>query len=173
MKNLICYILEKRLKKDGAEITNSVDNPKDYDTVKQITQETETHYVSDYGDSSRLLDVLRDCGLIEKDHGDGGVLYPNGYNGVLTYWLSFSDMPTLCKFLVAFDKYAEKFTYDKVHDGAWHMCFDIHDDPLTGVDNKTTTFLLQYKSKTKELNEIDKAIDDLCEEIKKKLNDDK
>ena len=67
-----------------------------------------------------------------------------------------------------FDKYAEKFTYDKVHDGQWHMSFDIHDDPLTGVDNKTVTYLLSYKSKTKELDEIDKAIDDLCEELKKK-----
>ena len=48
------------------------------------------------------------------------------------------------------------------------MSFDIHDDPLTGVDNKTVTYLLSYKSKTKELGEIDKAIDDLCEELKKK-----
>lgn len=171
MINLNDYIIEKGIKTGGAQITNAVDNKDEYDTVKQITKDTETHYVSDYGDSSRLLDVLREVGLLEKDHGDGGVLYPDGWQGVLTYWLSFSDMATLCKFLVAFDKYAEKFTYDKVHDGKWHMCFDIHDDPLTGVENKTTTFLLQYKSKTKELDEIDKAIDDLCEEIKKKWSD--
>lgn len=171
MINLNDYIFEKGIKTGGAEITNAVDNSDDYDTVKQITQDTETHYVSDYGDSSRLLDVLRECGLLEKDHGDGGVLYPNGWQGVLMYWLSFSDMSTLCKFLVAFDEYAEKFTYDKVHDGKWHMCFDIHDDPLTGVDNKTTTFLLQYKSKTKELDEIDKAIDDLCEKIKNRWDE--
>lgn len=171
MKNLIKYILEKGIKKDGAKITNSVDNRDEYDTVKQITKDTETHYVSDYGDSSRLLDTLRELGLLEKDHGDGGVLYPDGWQGVLTYWLSFSDVVPLCKFLVAFDKYAEKFSYDKVHDGQWHMSFDIHDDPLTGVDNKTVTYLLSYKSKTKELDEIDKAIDDLCEELKKKWSD--
>ena len=171
MINLANYIIEKGVKLGGAKITNGVDNHEEYDTVKQITQDTETHYVSDYGDSSRLLDTLRELGLLEKDHGDGGVLYPSGWQGVLTYWLSFSDIPTLCKFLVAFDKYAEKFTYDKVHDGKWHMCFDIHDDPLTGVDNKTVTYLLSYKSNTKELDEIDKAIDYLCEELKKKWSD--
>jgi len=170
MKRL-SYIIEKGIEKGGAKITNSVDNTDEYDTVKQITQDTETHYVSDYGDSSRLLDTMRELGLLEKDHGDGGVLYPNGLQGILTYWLSFSNMPTLCRFLVAFDKYAEKFSYDKVHDGQWHMCFDIHDDPLTGVDNKTVTYLLQYKSKTKDLDEIDKAIDDLCEELKNKWGD--
>ena len=171
MINLNDYIIENGIKLGGAKITNGVDNHEEYDTVKQITQDTETHYVSDYGDSSRLLDTLRELGLLEKDHGDGGVLYPSGWQGVLTYWLSFSDMPTLCKFLVAFDKYAEKFDYEKVHDGKWHMCFDIHDDPLTGVDNKTVTYLLSYKSNTKELDEIDKAIDNLCEELKKKWSD--
>lgn len=165
--NLVNYIIEKGIKLGGAKITNSIDDRDDYDKVKEITNDTETHYVSDYGDSSRLLDVLRECRLLEKDHGDGGTLYPNGWQGVLTYWLSFSDMSILCRFLVAFNKYAEQFSYDKVKDGKWHMCFDIHDDPLTGEENKTTTFLLQYKSKTTELDEIDKAIDDLCEEIKK------
>lgn len=170
MKRL-SFIIEKGIKKGGAKITNSVDNTNEYDTVKQITKDTETHYVSDYGDSARLLDTMRELGLLEKDHGMGGTLYSSGWQGVLTYWLSFSDVVPLCKFLVAFDKYAEKFSYDKVHDGKWHMCFDIHDDPLTGVDNKTVTYLLSYKSKTKELDEIDKAIDDLCEELKKKWSD--
>lgn len=159
--------LEKTIKTGDAKITNNVDNAEDYDTVKEITNDTKTHYVSDYGDSVRLLDVLKECNLLEKNKGDGGTLYPNGWQGVLTYWLTFSDMSILCRFLVAFNKYAEQFTYDKVKDGKWHMSFDIHDDPLTGEENKTTTFLLQYKSKTTELDEFDKAIDELCEEIKK------
>ena len=167
MKTINDYIIEKGIKLGGAKITNAVDDTSKYEKVKEITNDTETHYVSDYGDSKRLLDVLRECNLLEEDLGMGGTLYSSGWQGVLTYWLTFKDMAVLCRFLVAFNKYAEVFTYDKVHDGKWHMCFDIHDDPLTGVDSKTTTFLLQYKSKSTELSEIDYAIDELCGEIKK------
>lgn len=166
VKTISNYIIEKGIKLGGAKVTNGVDDVSEYTTVKDITSDVEIGYVSDYGDSSKLLDILRKCNLLENDHGDGGVLYKNGWYGTLTYWLSFSDMSTLCRFLVAFNKYADTFTYDKIHDGKWHMCFDIHDDPLTGVDSKTTTFLLQYFSKTTKLDEINKAINDLCEEIK-------
>ena len=163
-------LLEKGIKTGGAKITNAVDNRNEYDTVAQITNDTDTQYVDNYGNSYKLLDTLRKCNLLENDHGDGGVLYKNGWQGVLTYWLTFSRMDILCRFLVAFNKYAEKFSYEKVRDGQWHMSFDIHDDPLTGVDNKTVTYLLEYKSKTTKLDEIDKAVDELCEEIEKHWN---
>lgn len=171
MKTINQFLIEKGIKTNGAKITNAIDDAEQYDKVKEIVNDTETHYVSDYKNSDKLLDVLRECNLLENDHGMGGTLYSSGWQGVLTYWLSFSDMSILCRFLVAFNDYIEKFTYDKIHDGKWHMCFDIHDDPLTGVENKTTTFLLQYKSKTTELSEIDNAIDELCEQIKKHWND--
>ena len=167
-------LFEKGIKTGGAEITNAVDNRDNYNKVSQITNDTETHYVSNYGDSSKLLDVLRRCKLLENDHGDGGVLYKSGWCGVLTYWLTFSRMDVLCRFLVAFNKYAEQYNYAENknrHDGQWHMAFDIHDDPLTGVDNKTVTYLLQYESKSNELDEIDKAVDELVEEIEKKWKD--
>lgn len=164
-------LLEKGIRIGGAKITNGVDDRDEYETVKQITDDTETHYVDNYGNSGKLLETLRKCNLLEKDRGDGGVLYQNGWQGILTYWLRFSRMDVLCRFLVAFNKYAEKYSYEKVHDGQWHMSFDVHDDPLTGVDNKTVTYLLQYKSKTTKLDEIDKAVDTLCEEIEKKWDD--
>ena len=161
-------INEKAFKTGGAKITNDVDDASKYKTVKEITSVTATHCVSTYNDSDKLLDVLTECNLLEKGNGMGGTLYKNGWNGVLYYWLKFKDMSTLCRFLVEFNNIYESFTYDDPKDGKWRMCFDTHDDPLTGTEDNSVTYLLRYFSKTSKLEEIDKAVDDLCFELLKK-----
>lgn len=149
----------------GAKITNAVDDAKKYKKISEITNDTETHYVSNYGESYKLIDMLCKYDLLEEDHKSSAALYPDGKFGKLTYWLTFSDMSVLCRFLVGFNDIIEQYAYKKIHDGKWHLAFDIHDDPMTGVENKTVTFLLEYKSKTDNLKEINDAIDDLCEKI--------
>ena len=71
-------LLEKGIKTDGAKKTNAVDNRDEYETVKQITDDTETHYVDNYRNSHKLIETLQKCNLLEEDYGEGGVLYPNG-----------------------------------------------------------------------------------------------
>jgi hypothetical protein len=78
-RNVKHILLEKGIKTGGAKITNAVDNRDEYDTVAQITNDTDTQYVDNYGNSYKLLDTLRKCNLLENDHGDGGVLYKNGW----------------------------------------------------------------------------------------------
>ena len=53
------------------------------------------------------------------------------------------------------------------------MYFDIHGDPLTGVENKSTCWHLEYRCKNgkgEKLETLDKAIDDLYKEISKEEN---
>lgn len=164
--NISKYLCEHGICVGGAEIiTNQVDDETVYKKVKEICGDTQTHYVSEYKDSRKLIQVLRDNELLGQQHGTGGTLYDSDGKGVLVYWLKFKDCALLCRFLVTFDKYAEKYTYDKVHDGKWHMSFDIHDDPLIGVEDHSVTYYLIYKSKTENLSEIDDAINTMCDMV--------
>lgn len=153
---------------------NPLTNQDNYEDVKSITDACgEIHYIDNYKDSNKIKEILAKKTLIEpldseqNKNYDGGVLYSNGH---LVYFFWFHKMEYLCRFIVYFHKYLEVFDYDKNNDGKWHMYFDIHGDPLTGVDNKSTCWHLEFRAKEgkrEKLETIDKAIDDLYKEIEK------
>ena len=153
----------------NTEETNEIDYSK-YNTINELCDSVETHYIKNYKDSKKILQILREKNLIEptesglnKDY-DGGVLYKGGH---LLFFLWFHKMEYLCAFLVYMHKYLEVFDYDKKLDNKWHLYFDIHGDPLTGVDNKSTCWHIEYRCKDRKLENLDKAIDDFCEELNK------
>ena len=59
------------------------------------------------------------------------------------------------------------FDYNRKLDNKWHLYFDIHGDPLTGVEYKTTCWHLEYRSKDRKLEKLDKAIEDFYNELDK------
>lgn len=120
-------------------------------------------YVSEYGRSIEFTNKLVEHGMYHEPN-EGATLYPDGR---LIFFLSFKDVVQLCRFMVEF-KYEDKFTgEDEIHDGKWHFYFDLHGDPLTGVDNKCARFHLIYCAKSKYIDEIDNALDDLIKQIDK------
>ena len=59
------------------------------------------------------------------------------------------------------------FDYDRNLDNKWHVYFDIHGDPMTGVDNKSTCWHLEYRCKDRKLEKLDVALDEFYEELEK------
>jgi hypothetical protein len=64
-------------------------------------------------------------------------------------------------------KYLEIFDYHSKLDNKWHVYFDIHGDPMTGVEYKRTRWHLEYRSKDRKLENLDKAIDEFYVELEK------
>lgn len=124
----------------------------------------ETGYVSSYKNSIKFTQALVDHGMYH-DASEGATLYPDGR---LIFFLQFKDVVHICRFFTEFYKFEDKFTgEDELHDGAWHLYFDVHGDPLTGVEGKFARFHLIYNAKSNDLDEIDKALDKILEQINK------
>ena len=170
MKKISDLINESAIKIDGAEKTNQVDDYSKFNTINELCDSVDTHYISNYKDTSKIKDILFKKNLIEApDEGrnkgyDGGTLYKGGH---LVFFFWFHKMEYLCAFLVFMHKYLEVFDYNKKLDNKWHVYFDIHGDPLTGVENKTTCWHLEYRSKDRSLEKLDKAIEDFYNELDK------
>lgn len=170
MKKISELINESAIKIDGAEKTNQVDDYSKFNTINELCDSVDTHYISNYKDTSKIKDILFKKNLIEApDEGrnkgyDGGTLYKGGH---LVFFFWFHKMEYLCAFLVFMHKYLEVFDYNKKLDNKWHVYFDIHGDPLTGVEYKTTCWHLEYRSKDRSLEKLDKAIEDFYNELDK------
>lgn len=165
MKQFTQHINEAAIKVGSAKITNQVDDYSKFNTINELCDSTETHYISHYKDSDKISKKLYELHLIEEDQKEtGGVLYKGGR---LLYFFYFHKMEYLCAFLVYMHKYLEIFDYDRNLDNKWHVHFDIHGDPMTGVDNKSTCWHLEYRSKDRKLEKLDKAIDEFYEELEK------
>ena len=161
-------IFEKSIKSNEAKITNQVDDYSKYNTINELCDSVDTHYISNYKDSNKIRKVLVEKNLIEpiesNNDYEGAVLYKGGH---LVYFFWFYKMEYLCAFLVYMHKYLEVFDYHKTLDNKWHLYFDIHGDPLTGVENKSTCWHLEYRCKDRKLENLDKAIDEFYEELNK------
>lgn len=170
MKKISELINESAIKIDGAEKTNQVDDYSKFNTINELCDSVDAHYISNYKDTSKIKDILFKKNLIEApDEGrnkgyDGGTLYKGGH---LVFFFWFHKMEYLCAFLVFMHKYLEVFDYNKKLDNKWHVYFDIHGDPLTGVEYKTTCWHLEYRSKDRSLKKLDKAIEDFYNELDK------
>lgn len=165
MKNLKDFINENSIKIGGAKITNQVDDYSKFNTINELCDSVETHYISNYKDSNKISQKLFELHLIEEDQKETpGVLYKGGR---LLYFFYFKKMEYLCAFLVYLHKYLEVFDYDRNLDNKWHLHFDIHGDPMTGVDNKSTCWHLEYRSKDRKLEKLDDAINDFYQELEK------
>jgi hypothetical protein len=165
MKNLKDFINENSIKIGGAKITNQVDDYSKFNTINELCDSVETHYINNYKDSNKISQKLYELHLIEEDQKEtSGVLYRGGR---LLYFFYFKKMEYLCAFLVYLHKYLEVFDYDRNLDNKWHVYFDIHGDPLTGVEYKTTCWHLEYRSKDRSLKKLDKAIEDFYNELDK------
>jgi len=170
MKKISELINESAIKIDGAEKTNQVDDYSKFNTINELCDSVDTHYISNYKGTSKIKDILFKKNLIEApDKGrnkgyDGGTLYKGGH---LVFFFWFHKMEYLCAFLVFMHKYLEVFDYNRKLDNKWHLYFDIHGDPLTGVEYKTTCWHLEYRSKDRSLEKLDKAIEDFYNELDK------
>lgn len=170
MKKISELINESAIKIDGAEKTNQVDDYSKFNTINKLCDSVDVHYISNYKDTSKIKDILFKKNLIEApDEGrnkgyDGGTLYKGGH---LVFFFWFHKMEYLCAFLVFMHKYLEVFDYNRKLDNKWHLYFDIHGDPLTGVEYKTTCWHLEYRSKDRSLEKLDKAIEDFYNELDK------
>lgn len=165
MKRLTNTINEAVIKVDGAKITNQVNDYSKYNTINELCDSVETHYINNYKDSDKISKKLFELHLIEEDQKEiPGVLYKGGR---LLYFFHFHKMEYLCAFLVYMHKYLEIFDYDRNLDNKWHVYFDIHGDPMTGVDNKSTCWHLEYRSKDRKLEKLDAAIDEFYQELEK------
>lgn len=147
----------------------SIDRDKqdNYETIKDIMNDVDG-YVRNYKDSQKILDALRKKGFLEEDNGSGGTLYDDKKGSRLVFWLSYSKMEYLLRMLIYFHKYLKKFDY-KDNTPGWRLCFDIHDDPMTGADSNppTTTWYLDFKTNSDKLKAVDDAVEDLYNEIMK------
>ena len=170
MKQFTQHINEAAIKNGGAKITNQVDDYNKYNTINELCDSVETHYISNYKDSNKIRKILAEKKLIEpldskqNDNYSGAVLYKGGH---LVYFFWFHKMEYLCAFLVYMHKYLEIFDYDSNLDNKWHLYFDIHGDPMTGVERKSTCWHLEYRCKDRKLENLDKAIDEFYEELEK------
>ena len=165
MKQFTQHINEASIKVGGAKITNQVDDYSKFNTINELCDSVETHYISHYKDSNKISKKLYELNLIEKDQKNtGGVLYKGGH---LVYFFYFHKMEYLCAFLVYMHKYLEIFDYDRNLDNKWHVYFDIHGDPMTGVDNKSTCCHLEYRCKDRKLEKLDAALNEFYEELEK------
>lgn len=170
MKQFTQHINEAAIKVGGAKITNQVDDYSKYNTINELCDSVETHYIDNYKDSNKIRKILAEKKLIEpldskqNENHNGAVLYKGGR---LVYFFWFHKMEYLCAFLVYMHKYLEIFDYDSNLDNKWHVYFDIHGDPMTGVDNKSTCWHLEYRSKDRKLEKLDAAIDEFYEELEK------
>lgn len=165
MKRLTNTINEAAIKVGGASVTNQVDDYSKYNTINELCDSVDVGYISKYKDSNKISKKLFELNLIEDDQKDtGGVLYKGGR---LLYFFYFHKMEYLCAFLVMMHKYLEIFDYNRILDNKWHVYFDIHGDPLTGIDNKSTCWHLEYRSKDRKLEKLDAAIDEFYEELNK------
>ena len=165
MKNLQKFINEAVVKVGGAKITNQVDDYSKFNTINELCDSVETHYINNYKDSNKISQKLFELHLIEEDQKEtSGVLYRGGR---LLYFFHFKKMEYLCAFLVYLHKYLEVFDYDRNLDNKWHVYFDIHGDPMTGVDNKSTCWHLEYRCKDRKLEKLDAAINDFYQELEK------
>ena len=170
MKRLSNIITKKHINESANKAEkNKIDYSK-YNTINELCDSVETHYIDNYKESNKIKKVLLEKNLIEpldskqnKDY-EGGVLYKGGH---LVYFFWFHKMEYLCAFLVHMHKYLEIFDYHKTLDNKWHLYFDIHGDPLTGVENKSTCWHLEYRCKDRKLENLDKAIDDFYNELDK------
>ena len=170
MKQFTQHINEAAIKVGGAKITNQVDDYSKFNTINELCDSVETHYIDNYKDSNKIRKILAEKKLIEpldskqNDNYSGAVLYKGGH---LVYFFWFHKMEYLCAFLVYMHKYLEIFDYDDNLDNKWHLYFDIHGDPMTGVERKSTCWHLEYRSKDRKLEKLDKAIDEFYEELEK------
>ena len=165
MKRFKDLLNESAIKSGEAKITNQVDDYSKFNTINELCDSVETHYISNYKDSNKISQKLFDLHLIEDDQKETpGVLYKGGR---LLYFFYFHKMEYLCAFLVYMHKYLEIFDYDRNLDNKWHVYFDIHGDPMTGVDNKSTCWHLEYRSKDRKLEKLDAAIDEFYQELEK------
>ena len=168
--NINDNINEAAIKVGSAKITNQVDDYSKFNTINELCDSVETKYISNYKDSNKIRKVLAEKNLIEpldskqNDNYTGAVLYKGGH---LIYFFWFHKMEYLCAFLVHMHKYLEIFDYHSKLDNKWHLYFDIHGDPLTGVENKSTCWHLEYRCKDRKLENLDKAIDDFYNELDK------
>ena len=65
MKRLTNTINEAAIKVGGAKITNQVDDYSKYNTINELCDSVETHYISNYKDSNKIREVLAEKNLIE------------------------------------------------------------------------------------------------------------
>ena len=99
MKRLTNTINEAVIKVDGAKITNQVNDYSKYNTINELCDSVETHYINNYKDSDKISKKLFELHLIEEDQKEiPGVLYKGGR---LLYFFHFHKMEYLCAFLVS------------------------------------------------------------------------
>ena len=162
-------IINDKVNTKNPDDAMSIDRDKqdNYETIKDIMKDVDG-YVRNYKDSKKILDALKQKGFLEEEHGSGGTLYDDKSGSRLVFWLTYSDMEYLLRILVYFHKYLRVFDY-KDNKLGWRLCFDIHDDPMTGADSNppTTTWYLDYKTNSDKLKTVDDAIEDLYNEIMK------
>lgn len=166
LSNIINNIInEDSSKSDDNKITTQVVDYSKYNTINELCDSMKPNYDSNYKDSNKISKKLYDLHLIEEDQKEiGGVLYNGGH---LIYFFEFHKMEYLCAFLVYMHKYLEIFDYHSKLDNKWHVYFDIHGDPMTGVEYKRTRWHLEYRSKDRKLEKLDNAIDEFYEELEK------
>ena len=90
MKRLTNTINEAAIKVGGAKITNQVDDYSKFNTINELCDSVETHYISNYKDSNKISQKLFELHLIEEGQKETpGVLYKGGrllYFFILGKW---------------------------------------------------------------------------------------
>lgn len=132
-------------------------------TIKQLCELT-GGTVDCYPGTDVIGDLMHDLQLYHaKNH---AMLYSDGR---LVFFMTFKDVVTQCRFFMEFFHYEDKFTgEDNPKDGNWHLYFDAHVDPGTGITNKSITFHLIYNAKGNSIKEIDEAVNNMIARLAKK-----
>lgn len=154
-----------RIKLVNAEKT-LINNAKAYgcNNIKQLCELTSEGYISNYEGSDVIGDLMYDLQLYHCKN--DAVLYSDGR---LVFFMVFKDIVTMCRFFMEFFHYEDKFTgEDNPKDGKWHLYFDAHGDPGTGIENKSITFHLIYDAKGNTIKEIDDAINGMIGRLSKR-----
>lgn len=118
-------------------------------------------YIQSYGKSYQCGEIMNALQMTESI--PGATLYGDGR---LIFFMTFNNFPMMVRFFMLFYKYEDKYTGESdPKDGKWHLYFDAHGDPGTGITNNNITFHLCYNAKTQKLSEIDKAIDEIYKRL--------
>ena len=134
------------------------------DTIKDIVSNEDIGYIKDYGKSLEVGQKINELDMYDSKN--GACLYSDGR---LIFFMIFNDLSQMTKFFMTFYKYEDKFTGEEnPKDGKWHLYFDAHGDPGTGIDDKHIKFNLCYNAKTNKISEIDNAINELIDLLNKK-----
>ena len=159
MINIDRYINEELI------IESYVNKNKDGTIKNQISKE-DIGYIKDYGNSLEVGQKMNELDMYDSK--DGACLYSDGR---LIFFMVFKDLSQMTKFFMTFYKYEDKFTGEEnPKDGKWHLYFDAHGDPGTGIDDKHIKFNLCYNAKSNKISEIDNAIQELNTLLNKKQN---